>query len=45
MLKVVIRNHEDLKNFVIYKLTPIPGVAQIRTSLVLSEVKSTTVYL
>ena len=42
LLKVVIRNRKDLERFVIERLTPIPGVARIQTSLVLSEVKSTT---
>lgn len=42
LLKVVIRNRQDLERFVVKKLTPIPGVARIHTSLVLSEVKSST---
>lgn len=42
LLKVVIRNRQDLQNFLVEKLTPIPGVARIYTSLVLTEVKSTT---
>jgi len=42
LLKVVIRNRKDLERFVIERLTPIPGVARIQTSLVLTEVKSTT---
>jgi DNA-binding Lrp family transcriptional regulator len=43
LLKVLIRNHADLERFVVMKLTPLPGVARIHTSLVLSEVKSSTV--
>lgn len=43
LLKVVIRNRQDLARFVTERLTPLPGVARIHTSLVLSEVKSTTV--
>lgn len=43
LLKVVIRNRRDLERFAIERLTPIPGVARIHTSLVLTEVKSTTV--
>jgi len=42
LLKVIIRNRQDLQYFVVNKLTPIPGVARIHTSLVLTEVKSTT---
>jgi len=42
LLKVVIRNRKDLERFVVERLTPIPGVARIHTSLVLTEVKSTT---
>ena len=41
-LKVVIHNRKDLERFVLERLTPIPGLALIHTSLVLSEVKTTT---
>jgi Lrp/AsnC family transcriptional regulator, leucine-responsive regulatory protein len=41
LLKVVLRNRKDLERFVVDKLTPIPGVARIHTSLVLVEVKAT----
>lgn len=41
-LKVVIRNRQELERFVVDRLTTIPGIAHIRTSLVLSEIKSTT---
>ena len=41
LLKVVARNTEDLERLLVKKLTPIPGVAQIHTSLVLKEVKNT----
>ena len=43
LLKIVAHNTKDLESFLIEKLTPIPGVARIHTSLVLNEVKSTTV--
>ena len=43
LLKVVIRNRQDLERFVMKRLTPIPGLARIHTSLVLSEVKSSTI--
>lgn len=42
LLKVAIRNRSDLEHFVVHKLSPIPGVARVRTSLVLREIKSTT---
>jgi Lrp/AsnC family transcriptional regulator, leucine-responsive regulatory protein len=42
ILKVVLKNRKDLERFVMEKITPIPGVARIYTSLVLVEVKSTT---
>ena len=40
LLKVVLRNREDLERFVVGELTPLPGVARLQTSLVLSEVKA-----
>ena len=43
ILKVVAHNTEDLEDFLINQLTPIPGVARIYTSLVLNEVKSSTI--
>jgi DNA-binding Lrp family transcriptional regulator len=43
LLKVLAHNTEDLENFLVNRLTPIPGVAQIHTSLVLREVKNSTV--
>ena len=42
LLKAVVRNRQDLERFVVNRLTPIPGVARINTSLALSETKSTT---
>ena len=41
LLKVVLRNRKDLERFVVDRLTPIPGVARIHTSLVFTEVKTT----
>jgi DNA-binding Lrp family transcriptional regulator len=41
LLKVVLKNRKDLERFVVDKITPIPGIARIHTSLVLAEVKST----
>lgn len=43
LLKIVAHNTKDLEHFLLEKLTPIPGVARIHTSLVLNDVKSTTV--
>jgi DNA-binding Lrp family transcriptional regulator len=42
LLKVALRNRKDLERFVVDRLTPMPGVARIHTSLVFTEVKSTT---
>jgi Lrp/AsnC family leucine-responsive transcriptional regulator len=42
ILKVVVRNRKDLEDFLVNRLTPIPGLAHIYTSLVLNEVKSIT---
>ncbi len=42
LLKVVVRSRRDLERFVVDRLTPIPGMARIHTSLVLAEVKATT---
>lgn len=43
LLKVAIRNRDDLRRFLMDHLTPIEGVAQIHTRIVLNETKSTTV--
>jgi DNA-binding Lrp family transcriptional regulator len=43
ILKVVIRNRQDLERFIMQRLMPIPGLARVQTGLVLSAVKSTTV--
>ena len=42
LLKVVAHNTKDLEEFLVNRLTPIPGVARIHTSLALNEVKSST---
>ncbi len=42
LLKIVVRNRQELQHFVVERITPMPGVARIYTSLVLAEVKSTT---
>jgi Lrp/AsnC family leucine-responsive transcriptional regulator len=43
LLKVVVENHRQLEHFLVDELTPAPGVDKIRTSIVLSDVKSSTV--
>jgi DNA-binding Lrp family transcriptional regulator len=42
LLKVVVRNRRHLEQFLVEKLTPMPGMDKLRTSLVLREIKSTT---
>lgn len=42
LLKIVVRNRQELERLVMEKLTPIPGVARIHTSLVFSEIKTST---
>lgn len=42
LLKVVLRNRRHLEKFLLETLTPVPGMDKIRTSLVLSELKTTT---
>ena len=41
LLKAVFRNRAELQEFVVNKLTPIPGMAHINTSPALTEIKST----
>lgn len=43
ILKVVIRNRDDLRRFLMDQLTAIEGVAQIYTRIALDDLKSTTV--
>lgn len=42
LLKVMVRSRQDLQQLIVHKLTPLPGVARIHTSLALSAVKATT---
>ncbi|MFN2137600.1 MAG: Lrp/AsnC family transcriptional regulator [Candidatus Promineifilaceae bacterium] len=42
LLKIVVRNRRDLQKFVENRLTRLPGVARIHTSLVLDEIKAST---
>ncbi len=41
LLKTVFRNRHELQEFIVNRLTPIPGMARINTSLVLIEIKAT----
>lgn len=43
LMKVVIRNREDLARFILQRLTPLPGIGRIQTSIVLSAVKLTSI--
>ena len=43
LLKVVVRNRKELETFLTDKLTPIRGVGRVSTSVVLEEMKNTTV--
>jgi Lrp/AsnC family transcriptional regulator, leucine-responsive regulatory protein len=42
LMKVVVRNRKHLEQFLMETLTPAPGMDKIRTSLVLSDIKTTT---
>ena len=42
LLKVAVRSRKELERFLMEKLTPIPGIARIATSIVLTEIKFTT---
>ena len=41
LLKVVLADRRALERFVVEKLTPLPGIARIQTSVVLAVVKDT----
>lgn len=42
ILKVVVQNRLELQQFLMDKLTPIPGIERIYTRVVLTEIKATT---
>lgn len=42
LLKVLVRNRRDLERFLVETLTPMPGMDKIRTSMVLTEIKTST---
>lgn len=41
-LKVAVHSRRELEQFLMEKLTPVPGIARIATSIVLTEIKFTT---
>ncbi len=43
LLKVAVKNRHALEDFLVNTLTPVPGLSHIQTSLVLSEIKGSTV--
>ena len=42
ILKVAVRSRADLQRFILDRLTPVPGIARVNTSLVMGIEKSTT---
>ncbi|MCO5184655.1 MAG: Lrp/AsnC family transcriptional regulator [Anaerolineae bacterium] len=42
LLKIIVRNRKHLESFLMNKLTPIPAIDKLRTSIALREIKSTT---
>ncbi len=42
LIKVAVHSRKELERFLMENLTPIPGIARISTSIVLTEIKSTT---
>ena len=42
LLKVVLQDQGDLERFILRQLSPLPGLARISTSMVVSEIKSST---
>lgn len=43
ILKVAVKNRQDLEHFLMRELTPLGGMARIHTSLVLNQVKTSNV--
>lgn len=44
LLKVALRDRQDLERFIVEHLTPVPGIERINTSLVLHVAKSSTAF-
>ncbi|MFH7030598.1 MAG: Lrp/AsnC family transcriptional regulator [Heteroscytonema crispum UTEX LB 1556] len=42
LLKVIVTNHQHLERLLTEKITQIPGVDKVRTSIVLNEIKAST---
>ena len=45
LLKVILKNRQDMERFIVEKLTPIEGIARMQISVVLAEIKSETTLL
>lgn len=43
LLKIAVRNRKHLEQFLLERLSILPGIARINTSIVLTEIKNTTV--
>lgn len=43
LLKVILKNRQDLERFMLEKLTPLEGIARVQISVVLAEIKQDTV--
>ena len=42
LLRIAVRNRHDPERFIFDRLTPLPGIARVQTSLVLRELKART---
>lgn len=43
LLKVVLKDQQDLEHFILRRLAPLSGVSRVNTSLIVSEIKSTSI--
>lgn len=43
LLKVALKDQQDLERFILRRLVPLAGVSQVNTSLIVAEVKSTSI--
>jgi DNA-binding Lrp family transcriptional regulator len=43
LLKVAVQNRQEIEAFLVQRLSALPGIARISTSIVLTEIKNTTV--
>lgn len=42
LAKIALKDQRDLERFILHQLTPIPGVSRVSTSLIVSEIKSSS---